>query len=647
MARLKHQFLINLGGNLQRRAHTYEQSMKRFADNSSARLERLRRATSNYAKQHARMAGAVVAVGGAATVAASKQVANLDERINRLGIDFNLNGQALQDFKRQATAGIQDMAVQYAIGADEITAGIEAIATKTGDLAFANQNIEVLARTLSATGARGGDLGGILSEISKMGIKNPRDVQEILDIMIVQGKQGAFTLKDLSAQGERVFAAYGPKNTQQVREMGAALQTIRMATGGSEQAVTAFEAFLRALRDGEKAKLLQANGIQVFDPKALKEGKEQLRPINEIMVELVRKANGKASILSKALGDSEAVKALMSLVNELNATGDVGVNMARILTVQANDQSAIDTRSAQNTFNAQMSKLRAIVERFANNQLGDLVGELTAFLEAMDSQQLIEFLQNVKKVSAASFGLAAALKLASVFVGKRAVAKAAGKALLEPGMTPARPMYVAIVDGFGGTDSAGGKKKNQKGKRKNSRRKGRSGRFGRFMRGAKGMAGRGSGWLMSGAGAIRAVGSSALALGGTSVGAAGLGTVTGAVGAAGAAGYGIGTLINKNFVEGTGTGDAIGEGIAQVLAFFGNDEAQAAVNRQARYEQLLLQTAQVQQRDVQRSGRDEPGAAQAKVGLDISVTDDRVDVRTASIEADGLGIDVGHTLGAL
>jgi len=61
----------------------------------------------------------------------------------------------------------------------------------------------------------------------------------------------------------------------------------------------------------------------------------------------------------------------------------------------------------------------------------------------------------------------------------------------------------------------------------------------------------------------------------------------GAVLAAGAVGYGAGTVISKNFVEGTDFGDKLGETIAKTLAFFGNDEAKAALEAQAAYEAML------------------------------------------------------------
>lgn len=62
-----------------------------------------------------------------------------------------------------------------------------------------------------------------------------------------------------------------------------------------------------------------------------------------------------------------------------------------------------------------------------------------------------------------------------------------------------------------------------------------------------------------------------------SMGAAGLATAGAGVMAAGAGGYAVGTGINKAFIEGTAVGDKIGEGVARVLAFFGNEEARRAV----------------------------------------------------------------------
>jgi len=84
-----------------------------------------------------------------------------------------------------------------------------------------------------------------------------------------------------------------------------------------------------------------------------------------------------------------------------------------------------------------------------------------------------------------------------------------------------------------------------------------------------------------------------------------------AVAAAGIAGYGAGTLISKNFVEGTAAGDKIGEMIAKTLAVFGNEEAKAAVEAQRAYDAMLAEQARNNQLSAELS---------SKIGTLIDVT---------------------------
>ncbi len=76
---------------------------------------------------------------------------------------------------------------------------------------------------------------------------------------------------------------------------------------------------------------------------------------------------------------------------------------------------------------------------------------------------------------------------------------------------------------------------------------------------------------------------------GAAAGAAKFAGKAGLVGAAGVAGYGVGTVINDKFIEGTAAQDVIGEKIAQALALFGNDSAQAALDANAKYDQMIAE----------------------------------------------------------
>lgn len=107
------------------------------------------------------------------------------------------------------------------------------------------------------------------------------------------------------------------------------------------------------------------------------------------------------------------------------------------------------------------------------------------------------------------------------------------------------------------------------------------------------LTGGGGGLLARGAGAALGGAGGLLAAGGASVAGAGALAVGGTVAVGGLLGYGVGTLINDRLVTGTKFGDGIGETVASLLAFFGNQEAQDALNtnRQAEAAQALQAAA--------------------------------------------------------
>lgn len=98
--------------------------------------------------------------------------------------------------------------------------------------------------------------------------------------------------------------------------------------------------------------------------------------------------------------------------------------------------------------------------------------------------------------------------------------------------------------------------------------------------GAAGLAQLVTGGGLAGAGRVLGGGLSAAA--GALAGGIGLGSTI-AVGAAGAAGYGAGTLLYRGLEDNAG-GDAVGGGIARLLALLGNDDAKTAVAQRDKYE---------------------------------------------------------------
>lgn len=103
--------------------------------------------------------------------------------------------------------------------------------------------------------------------------------------------------------------------------------------------------------------------------------------------------------------------------------------------------------------------------------------------------------------------------------------------------------------------------------------------------------------LAGGAGAagglLGRIGGGLVAAGTGAAGTAGLAVAGGAAG-----GYLIGTGIS-GMIEGTSASDAIGEKIAQALALFGNDTAQAAIETNAKYDQMIAEQQQTKQKQDQ------------------------------------------------
>jgi hypothetical protein len=321
-----------------------------------------------------------------------------------------------------------------------------------------------------------------------MGITAPDKVLEAFDILNKQGKMGAFTLQNLAALGPRVITAYtsaGRGGVEALREMGAALQLIRMGTGSSEMAATAWEAVMRSLTDPAKIKQLEKLGLEIFDPEKLAEGKRVLRPVNELMAEIIQATGGDKVALGNIF-DAEAIRAFNQAAGEFQRTGQLA-SLDKFMAVQGDGQTTLgDSARAAKDFNQTLGMLYGSAERFADSRLTGVLQGLASLLDKLGS----EGADNLMTVATYGAGaVAAALGVRKVVRGVGAVrgffsrrknggSGKTGGLLGE--MTGGGPMAVEVVNwpggGFGGGDSSfdsgGG----------NSRRAGKVGRTGRLVR---------------------------------------------------------------------------------------------------------------------------------------------------------------------
>lgn len=312
-------------------------SIQRMSKTSQSAMNALRRSSDlaykGLDKLGNRYTGFLTGAGGAAAV---RSVAQMETRLTRLGIQANKTKDQIEELRKKVieTAQMEDIR----LNPDQLLDAIDKIVEKTGDLDLAQDNLRNIGLAVQSSGAAGGDIGALVADLKeKFNIEDASDLFGSLDLLVNQGKAGAFTLQNMAAQGERVTAAYavtGRVMKPAVREMGAMLQVIRKGTGSSEQAATAFEALMRTLSDAKKRKLLESGGVRISDP----EDPKRMRAITDIVKDLIRATGGDSVKLSKIF-DAEAMRALNVLSAEFSKTGSFA-SLDNFLN-QASDGSAL------------------------------------------------------------------------------------------------------------------------------------------------------------------------------------------------------------------------------------------------------------------------------------------------------------------
>ena len=467
MGEVKTSIIVDLAGNIQQRGQQFISTLNNVGSQGVRSLSRLSQIAEMSGRGLDKLGNRYTALlTGASGIGAARMVMDHQRRLTRLGIVANRSEEDIQSLNEEIYRTAQ--APDIRLDPSEITSAIEEIMEKTGDLRFAEQNIRNIALAIQATGGAGKDIGGVMSEFQKMGITDFKSVLESIDILNVQGKEGAFTLQNLAALGPRVITAYtsmGRGGIQSIRELGAAMQVIRQGTGGPEQAATAFEALMRTLSDGKKIKMLQKGGIKVFDPEALKHGKEVLRPINELMVEIVKRTGGRKTLLSKVF-DAEAMRSFNSLIDEYKRTGDI-TSLDKFMRMQADGSTTIhDSARAAKDATAAVDLLFTSFKKFAD---GNLTKPIQSLADTMNSIDPEKFQTGMKVAGYAALGLGGLVVGRKVYQGAKGLAGmfrgGAGKAGALGGLAGGGgpiPVYVVNkhlsmlpgTDGFGANPSS-------------------------------------------------------------------------------------------------------------------------------------------------------------------------------------------------
>lgn len=369
-------------------------TVQKFASSAASAVQGIDKAFSG-------LGTAMGAIGVSLSVgAATKEIISLDSRLTRIGLTADASAEQINQLKQKVFEAATDSKIK--IDTTSINDALEVVMTKTGDLEYAEANIRNIAIAIQATGEQGASIGSVFAEFQKFGY-SADEISRLMDDMVKQGDQGAFTFGEFAKAGSAVISAYSPIGTtpDDIRRANAAMQILVAGTKSPEIAVTALGSAMAELSSPDKQEKLRAYGIAVRDT----EGK--FRDFSDIMGDLVA--------LSKDVGNTDLLGSIFgrTSMDAVRAYSNFYEQMYPKLMDLGDTTGAMESKSATmaNTLAANLQQVQTAFVRFADASLAKPLEWLTDLLEYLSEDP--ERFSKVFKTIAAGVGLIAAAKGAS------------------------------------------------------------------------------------------------------------------------------------------------------------------------------------------------------------------------------------------
>lgn len=380
---------------------------------------------------------------GAGIAMAGKSVIDFDARLARLAIQAGKSAKDMLALKKT----LFDVGSETYQTPEDLLAAMEQIVEKSGDFDLAVKSLRDMGYTASASAAPLQDIGALTSNLSeKFGIAKT-EMREAFDILIEQGKTGAFTLMKMAGLGERLFtaaASWGMKGKQSLRDFGAFLQIVKTGTGNEEQATTAVERTFADLIQNHK-KVRELARVNIFDPvQSKKQGRAVTRDFASVMKEIITNTKGDQVKLRQIFGD-ESIRAVNAMATKYGEFGDFRVFDDLAKRGGDGTQMMKDFGFWTTTTAAKVNRFRIELSKFANENLAGPIEALTKALDFLNKNPVI-----TKGGLYTILGLGGMLAVGKTFafinetIGMltgRSGGKGGGKAGL-PGMGKAMPVFI-------------------------------------------------------------------------------------------------------------------------------------------------------------------------------------------------------------
>ena len=340
--------------------------VQKFASSAASAIQGIDKAFSGLGTAAGAL-GVSLSVG-----AATKEIIQLDNRLTRIGLTADASAEQVNALKQKVFEAATDSKIK--IDTTSISDALDVVMTKTGDLKYSEDNIRNIAIAIQATGEQGAAIGSVFAEFQKFGYTADQ-ISKLMDDMVKQGDQGAFTFGEFAKAGSAVISAYSPIGTapEDLKRANAAMQIIMMGTKSAEIAVTALGSAMAELSSPDKQQKLMAIGVRVRDESGA------FRDFNDIMADLLKVSEkvGNTDFLGTIFGQT-SMQAIRSYSNFYK-------DMYPKLMDLGDTTGAMEAKSAKmaDTLAANLQQLQTAFVRFADTKLTEPLEKLTGLLNKL------------------------------------------------------------------------------------------------------------------------------------------------------------------------------------------------------------------------------------------------------------------------
>lgn len=351
----------------------FSQGIKSAGSGVEAFASRAASAIQGVDKAFSGLGTAMGAIGVSLSVgAATKEIIELDNRLTRIGLTADASAEQVAALKQKVFEAASDSSIK--IDTTSINDALDVVMTKTGELKYAEDNIRNIAIAIQATGEQGSSIGSVFAEFQKFGY-SAEQITQLMDDMVKQGDQGAFTFGEFAKAGSAVISAYSPIGTapEDIKKANAAMQIIMMGTKNAEIAVTALGSAMSELSSPDKQAKLMAIGVRVRDESG------KFRDFNDIMADLLKVSEkvGNTDFLGNIFGQTS--------MQAIRAYGNFYEDMYPKLMDLGDTTGAMENKSATmaNTLAANLQQVQTAFVRFADAKLTEPLEKLTNLLNKL------------------------------------------------------------------------------------------------------------------------------------------------------------------------------------------------------------------------------------------------------------------------